>query len=499
MSLQPWDQQTFSFGWTPYEHTIKQCTKLNIQFSNDLGLPSLHANPPPAPPYTVIVYQGGYAPLSMAVGNMDQTGSYGWMVNLPLGPSYMLAMKDSAGYTGGVSLQWTMTAGTGCSLSPSPMPASTLSFTRTGNSQCGNVNFVLNNGTSPYQVEIIPEVRQQKTLHFATNEFGFVLDLPTGLNFFIAVTDADGNSAVDGPLSVGSSSDNSCLNAAATMTVGMFTSVFSGSGVVMPSSLAISSASVTNSATATTGTGIGQQSNSSKSDRSLNTSIIGGAVGGAVALAALALFLCWFLRRRRPKRRPSSESHQQPEDGPKPEMDYTNPNVTPYNVSYGGHYPSMEVPQIQEHDGRASVRPFMIPASGSMHQPNSYPYTTQQDGITVHAPQARPLSNQTIQSVTYYGTQSSDQQSPASNRFSQTTGTTAPLVSNDNRSSTDNPTGLFWVPDKKERVTSPALPPGAMPPSRPESSMHSWNHTASPAPRSLTGTALPPYDAGPQY
>ncbi|KAG8745624.1 hypothetical protein FRC10_007515, partial [Ceratobasidium sp. 414] len=70
MSLPPWDQQTFSFGWSPYVHTIQQCSKLNIQFSNDLGLPSLHANPPPAPPYTVIVYQGGFAPLNLAVGNM---------------------------------------------------------------------------------------------------------------------------------------------------------------------------------------------------------------------------------------------------------------------------------------------------------------------------------------------------------------------------------------------------------------------------------------------
>lgn len=89
--------------------------------------------------------------------------------------------------------------------------------------QCGQENIVVNNGTSPFQVEIIPEnvsfllafwrevkqviitiiswQHQQKTLYFATNEFvrhaniqrclslirymqGFILDLPAGSNYF---------------------------------------------------------------------------------------------------------------------------------------------------------------------------------------------------------------------------------------------------------------------------------------------------------------------------
>ncbi|KAG8712191.1 hypothetical protein FRC08_014922 [Ceratobasidium sp. 394] len=509
MSLPPWDQQTFSFGWEPYVHTIKQCSKLNIQFSNDLGLPSLHANPPPAPPYTVIVYQGGFAPLNLAVGNMGQTGTYPWVVNLPLGPSYMLAMKDSAGYTGGVSLLWTMTAGTGCTLTPSPMPPSKLNFTRTGNSQCGNVNIEVYNGTSPYQVEIIPEVRQQKTLHFATNEFGFVLDLPAGLNFFLAITDADGNSAVDGTLSVGTSSDNSCLNAAATMTVGMFTSVFSGSGVVMPSSSAISPSTATSQASSTTSAGTGgqQSSNSTTGSGSSIGGIVGGVVSGVVAIAALALFLCWFLRRRRRRERDAMAANRQRGEGPKPETGYANPNMPGYSIPYNTQYPYAAVPQIQEHDPRDNanvVQPFMMPAAGATRQSyDSYSHPpVKHSAITVHAPAARPLSDQSVQSITYYGAQSSDQYSPASNRFSQTTGTTAPiLMSNDTRNSTENRSaGLPWNPDRKERVASPQLPPGAMPPSSPTgSSIHPWSKTMSPPPRSLTGTALPPYESGSQY
>lgn len=66
----------------------------------------------------------------------------------------------------------------------------------------------------------------------------------------VAVTDADGNSGVDGLLTVGSSSDNSCLNVAATVSVGMATSVYSGSGVLLPSStLAIASSSTADPST----------------------------------------------------------------------------------------------------------------------------------------------------------------------------------------------------------------------------------------------------------
>ncbi|CAE7058212.1 unnamed protein product [Rhizoctonia solani] len=147
-------------------------------------------------------------------------------------------MRDSAGYNGGSSLLWTMSTGSGsCPLDPSPLAPSSLSFTRTGSAQCGQINYVMNNGTSPYQIELIPEIHQRKTLYFATNKFGFIMDLPTGLNVYtqVAITDADGNSGVDQLMTVGTSSDNSCLKAAETVTVGRMSTMYTGSGVSMPS------------------------------------------------------------------------------------------------------------------------------------------------------------------------------------------------------------------------------------------------------------------------
>ncbi|KAG9119417.1 hypothetical protein FRC07_005566 [Ceratobasidium sp. 392] len=182
----------------------------------------------------------------------------------------------------------------------------------------------------------------------------------------------------------------------------------------------------------------------------------------------------------------------------------TNPNVPGYHTPYNTQ-PYSGVPEIQEHGPRDNahiIQPYTMPAASVAHRSyDSYSHAPlQHGGITLHAPAARPLSNQSVQSVTYYGTQSSDQQSPASNRFSQNTGTTAPLVSNDGRSSTENRSaGLPWNPDRKQRIGSSPLPEGAMPPSSPSSSMPPWSQTMSPPPRSLTGTALPPYESGSQY
>ncbi|KAG8725582.1 hypothetical protein FRC09_008439 [Ceratobasidium sp. 395] len=296
------------------------------------------------------------------------------------------------------------------------------------------------------------------------------------------------------------------------MTAGMFTSVFSGSGVVMPSTSGTLPASTTSSqASATTSVGNGgQQSGDTKtSGASSNAGIIGGVVAGVVVLAALAFFLCWFLRRRRRRAR-EAEANRPGGEGPKPQMGQTNPNPNPnmpgYNIPYNAQYPYTTLPQIQEHDPRDDaniIQPYVMPMAGATHQSyDSYSQSpAHHGGITVHAPAARPLSNQSIQSITYYGTQSSDRQSPSSNRFSQNTATTAPLVSNDARSSTENRSaGLPWNPDRKERVASPPLPLGAMPPGSPSgSSMHPWSQSMSPPPRSLTGTALPPYETGSQY
>ncbi|CAE6477158.1 unnamed protein product [Rhizoctonia solani] len=168
-------------------------------------------------------------------------------------------MKDSAGYNGGSSLLWTMSAGSGgCALDPSPITPSTLSFTRTGSAQCGEINYVMNNGTSPYQIEIIPEIHQRRTLYFATNKFGFIMDLPTGLNVYIAITDAAGNSGVDELMTIGTSNDNSCLKAAGTVSVGRVSTMYTGSGVSMPTAAITSTSSKTDQGTiSSTGTPLG--------------------------------------------------------------------------------------------------------------------------------------------------------------------------------------------------------------------------------------------------
>lgn len=104
--------------WSPFLRTMPQCSNMTVEFDTDTATP-WKANPSPAPPYTVFVYRGGSQPLSMAVGNLGEcsnlfswgccsvvlpgtNGTYSWIVNLAVGPSYMLSMKDSAGYSGGV-------------------------------------------------------------------------------------------------------------------------------------------------------------------------------------------------------------------------------------------------------------------------------------------------------------------------------------------------------------------------------------------------------------
>ncbi|KAG9074024.1 hypothetical protein FS749_014459 [Ceratobasidium sp. UAMH 11750] len=388
-------------------------------------------------------------------------------------------MKDSAGYTGGTSSRFTVAAGSSnCSLTTNQVPPPSLSFTRTGNSQCGNVNIVVHNGTSPYQVEIIPEVRQQKTLHFATNSFGFVLDLPSALSYFVAVTDAEGNSAVDGILAVGSSSDNSCLNAAKTMSVGMFTSVFTGSGVLMPSTTLSGG---TASAATSAGAAATQQgtSNSSKHSNTRMIAEIVGAVAALIIIAALVFLICC---RRRRKRRAASGTNQPESESVKPEMNQANSG---YALPYTPQYGYTGAPQIQEADIRSGTSIGGSHTTSAVATSQSYdPYASSPpvhfNGVTMHAPQARSA----MQTVSYYSTSSTGQQSPVSHGFSDHTGATASLLgaqhSLDGGSTTPS-----WGVDRKERVTSS--------PHDGASQAHSWEMAASPPPRSITGTVPPPY------
>ncbi|CAE6522367.1 unnamed protein product [Rhizoctonia solani] len=450
MSLPPWDQLTFTFRWEPWVHTIRQCSTLKVEFSTDLG-PGFVANPTPAPPYTVIVLAGGYRPLIMAVGNIGQNGTFEWVVNLPLGPQYILAMKDSAGYSGGSSLLWTMTTGNdGCPLDPSPITPSTLSFTRIGSAQCGEINYVINNGTSPYRVEIIPEIRQRRTLYFSTNKFGFIMDLPTGLNVYIAITDAAGNSGVDQLMTVGTSSDNSCLKAAGTVSVGRVSTMYTGSGVSMPTATKVST--ITDYGMIPSGNPPGSNN---KSTGGTNTvPIVAGIVAVVAAISFIILILSCIYRRRRGRvasqpQPPAGIMQQQVNLPQYPHTHYTTPIL---------QYSSITAPQIQTLDPHMYA-PAPYPGNHFTPMPPDGAYTQDFANLTTHIP--RPRSYQTGQSVLLDGKSSPDQ-SPYTFRYSQGSFPGSGNSAGGVRLSPDTAiTGAQF--DNNGRTMSPSLPPGALP------------------------------------
>ncbi|KAG8725721.1 hypothetical protein FRC12_024088, partial [Ceratobasidium sp. 428] len=116
------------------------------------------------------------------------------------------------------------------------------------------------------------------------------------------------------------------------------------------------------------------------------------------------------------------------------------------------------------------------------------PYTdtppVQYNGITTHAPQARPLG----QTVSYYSAPSAGQLSP----FSQSGAGGDPSLTG-GRSTAGGTSSPAWSADRKEPVaslSSESPSGGQVPP---------WGMAMSPPPRSLTGTALPPYPLDAQY
>ncbi|KAG8746825.1 hypothetical protein FRC10_003347 [Ceratobasidium sp. 414] len=202
-TLPPWDQFTFTFFWEPYTLPIEQCALLNIQYRTSLGNSTgYQADPPPTPPYQLILYRGGSQPLVIPVNNSskptsaasraqyaedrpEQSGIFQWVANLVLGPSYTMAMKDAKGYSGGIASIFTMAPGAGgCNLTPDPMEPSTLDVSVSGSVQCGQTNLVVGNGTAPYKLEVVPGYGQPKTLYFATNQFGITLDMSAGTQYF---------------------------------------------------------------------------------------------------------------------------------------------------------------------------------------------------------------------------------------------------------------------------------------------------------------------------
>ncbi|CAE7146263.1 unnamed protein product [Rhizoctonia solani] len=223
-NLPPWDLLSFTFGWgSNITTTISQCDSVTLDYVGTVN--GRMVNPPPTPPYAIVLYSGEFEPLTISVNNSAATGNTQWLVNLPVGPTFAVAMKDSRGYSGGVlNPAVKMVPGAGCDLT-SPLKASSLNISVNDiSTQCQDIYVAVNNGTPPYTLEVISLGGQTpKTTHFALSPLRFTLDLNTTTEYW----------CVKGSYKVGFSSDKSCLGAATTVTAGKFTTMYPG-GTALP-------------------------------------------------------------------------------------------------------------------------------------------------------------------------------------------------------------------------------------------------------------------------
>ncbi|CAE6442272.1 unnamed protein product [Rhizoctonia solani] len=288
-SLPPWDRTPFTFGWNGNEtgpYTLPQCSNTTWNYWEKGN--NRDPNPPPSPPYQLVIYAGGYVPYMVLLNNTVATGNTTWIANLPVGPRYGISMKDSKNYTAGASRNL----------------ISTLNQTYsghvevTGSGQCQQAFINVKNGTAPYRMEVVPMNTQQKTLHYASSPFGVTLDMGAGVEYFLAVYDSAGNSAVMGSYNILASPDNSCLGEAATVTAGQYSTLYPGG---------------TSSATA-----------ASASSNGLATStVIGIAVTVPVAAIILTALLLWFCykqnrRQRELEEKPEIDTRELQHSGPNP-------------------------------------------------------------------------------------------------------------------------------------------------------------------------------------
>ncbi|KDN36312.1 hypothetical protein RSAG8_10934, partial [Rhizoctonia solani AG-8 WAC10335] len=219
--LPPWDLLSFTFGWgSNITTTISQCDSVTLNYQGTVN--GRTVNPPPTPPYTLILYSGEFETWKMSLDNSAATGNTQWLASLPVGPKFAVAMKDSRGYSGGIhdpAVQ--MTPGSGCNLTI-PLKASSLNISVNDNSlQCQEVFVTVNNGVPPYTLKVIPlDNRTSKTMRFAISPLRFTLDLSVDVEYWLAVHDSQGGSGVKGSYKVGFSLDESCLNVATTVTAG---------------------------------------------------------------------------------------------------------------------------------------------------------------------------------------------------------------------------------------------------------------------------------------
>ncbi|CAE6415519.1 unnamed protein product [Rhizoctonia solani] len=292
-NLPPWDSSNFYFD---LPGSIPRCSNTTWQYWR-----IEQANPLPTPPYHALLYTGGYEPYRIQFNNTDIDGRANWTANLPLDLKFGVSMFDSRNYTSGVlerALQITPQAG--CNLE-NPLKLSTLDVEVTGKmeKQCEMVWVNVKNGTSPYKLEITPRGQLQKTIHFATSPLGFVLDISAGVDYWLALYDSDGHSAVKGSYSV-SASDIACLGVATTVRAGQLSTLYPGGTTTF-----------TSVATATSGSSHGLA----------RPAIIGIAIAVPIAaiVVAVIIWFCYVRNRRRYR------SEVKPEI--EPETPITTPNM----------------------------------------------------------------------------------------------------------------------------------------------------------------------------
>ncbi|KAF8685532.1 hypothetical protein RHS04_00625 [Rhizoctonia solani] len=257
-------------------------------------------------------------------------------------------MFDSNNYTGGV-LEKTleMESRAGCNIQ-NPLIPSTLDVGVTGKpEQCQMVLIDIKNGTSPYKLEITPKAAYQKTIRFEANQLGFVLDMSAGMDYWLAVYDSAGHSAVKGSYKVSEYKDD-CLGVASTVK-GQVSTLYPGGA-----------ATFTSSTTAASGLPHGLA----------KPAVIAISITVPMTVIVAMVLLIWFcyIRKRRDR-----WSKERPEIEPADSYHYTQYNPVPmgessytgsHNVilNTGNHNPPTPTPY--------SLPPILVGNRNTIHAPD---------------------------------------------------------------------------------------------------------------------------------
>ncbi|PVG00843.1 hypothetical protein CPB86DRAFT_782064 [Serendipita vermifera] len=415
--LTPWDNQLFDFGWEPYDPTIVRCSTINVTWSQRRT-----AEPDMQAPFSLIALTGGYQPFQFA--STSSTG-YNWNVQLPTGGPYIMTMKDANGYTGGTSLVFQVTDPTiGTTCDTNTFTPNNLTITTSGSfAECSGITVTAQGGTAPYTMQILVGMRPPKTTTWTTSTMSYTIDLQPSEQFFVLVTDANGNTALGGIYTV-ETGDTACYNVATTVVSGLLPTTLSydpSSTVSIPprTSSGAGGSIVQNTATTTVTTvvtfrdgssstytlgpnaSIEVEDRTSSNDKKINLpAIIGGAVGG-VAFVVVILFIMFLLKRRDIKRKQWIDQREAYErrrlSGP-PMIGPLQPGM-PYLASPGREHAPLMAHMDSGYTGgttSASTTPASIPPAGYVGLPAGAYYTntpwTNPEPMTPHA-YANPVHN----------------------------------------------------------------------------------------------------------